>query len=464
MYTVEKANQYIKENSKKVNKQFRLKYHGMSEVGWMNDPNGVVFYKGQYHVFYQYYPYDSVWGPMHWGHMVSDDLVEFNHLPVALAPDQPDETGCFSGGAIVDANNKDILHLLYTKHYEMDGYKIETQGLATSHDGIHFAKNQLPIIGLEDLPNHANRSDFRDPKPFYYNGYYYIFVGSKNHSNEGQFLIYRSKDLKEYEYFDTLVEPNYFGVMGECPDISIVDGYSVFLFSGIEIKEQDNKFKNCNSSLSIIGHFDFENKKYDFLTIDEIDKGHDFYAPQTLVDDQGRTIMIAWMEMWGKEYLTHKQGDNWCGALTFPRELKVKDQVLYQYPVEELKNYHKSQVKLNSDQLISKQMDLLIDETNQAFKLNFVNPDNEMDYFSIRYDGEKVYFNGENIELCPLDERSTTYHYQEVQMRVLLDTSSVEVFVNKGREAITSRVYIKGDHYRLTTEGTVNGQLFELNM
>src|SRR5690606_7994709 len=114
MYTLEKANQHIKENSKKVNQQFRLKYHGMPEIGWMNDPNGCVFYKGQYHVFYQLYSYDSGWGPMHWRHMVSDVLVNFKRLPVDFAPDQPDETGCFSGGVIVDVNIEDILYRLYT--------------------------------------------------------------------------------------------------------------------------------------------------------------------------------------------------------------------------------------------------------------------------------------------------------------------------------------------------------------
>ena len=110
--TLFQANEYINKNKHKVNLQFRLKYHAMPEIGWMNDPNGLVFYRGQYHIFYQFHPYQSVWGPMHWGHMVSQDLIHFEHQPVALAPDQADESGCFSGSAVVDIKDPQQLNLV----------------------------------------------------------------------------------------------------------------------------------------------------------------------------------------------------------------------------------------------------------------------------------------------------------------------------------------------------------------
>ena len=109
-FTIESANKYIKDNKEKVNNQYRLKYHMMPPVGWMNDPNGLVKYNGRYHLFYQFYPYDSQWGPMHWGHFVSDDLINYEDLDVALVPEEYiAETGCFSGGAIVKDNKINLV-------------------------------------------------------------------------------------------------------------------------------------------------------------------------------------------------------------------------------------------------------------------------------------------------------------------------------------------------------------------
>lgn len=115
-YTVEKANRFIAENKHLVNTQYKPEEHFSAEIGWINDPNGFVYFRGEYHLFYQFYPYDSVWGPMHWGHAKSKDLVTWEHLPVALAPDQDyDRNGCFSGSAIV---KDDRLWLMYTGHIE----------------------------------------------------------------------------------------------------------------------------------------------------------------------------------------------------------------------------------------------------------------------------------------------------------------------------------------------------------
>ncbi|EAC9468344.1 glycoside hydrolase family 32 protein, partial [Listeria monocytogenes] len=116
---LDKANRFIEMMRGKVNPQYRQNYHFSAPIGWINDPNGFIYYKGHYHLFYQYYPYDSRWGPMHWGHARSSDLVHWEDLPVALAPDQPyDSGGCFSGSAI-ERDGK--LYLFYTGCQEIDG-------------------------------------------------------------------------------------------------------------------------------------------------------------------------------------------------------------------------------------------------------------------------------------------------------------------------------------------------------
>ena len=148
-YTIEKANKYIEENQNSINLKHRHAFHLMPEIGWMNDPNGFTFYKGYYHLFFQFYPYETKWGPMHWGHARSKDLFIWEHLPVALAPDLPNEDGCFSGGSVVI---EEKLCLMYTAHYHQSFQKQE-QSFAISTDGIHFEKGSgKPIITIDDLP------------------------------------------------------------------------------------------------------------------------------------------------------------------------------------------------------------------------------------------------------------------------------------------------------------------------
>ncbi|RBN37702.1 sucrose-6-phosphate hydrolase, partial [Priestia megaterium] len=115
---IEQAQHSLNEAEKKVNHQYRLGYHIMAPANWINDPNGLVQYKGEYHVFYQHHPYDENWGPMHWGHVKSKDLVHWQHLPIALAPgDTFDKDGCFSGSAV---DNEGELTLIYTGHNYID--------------------------------------------------------------------------------------------------------------------------------------------------------------------------------------------------------------------------------------------------------------------------------------------------------------------------------------------------------
>ena len=139
-YTLLKANSFIEENKDKVVQDYRLNYHFAAPTGWINDPNGFVFYKGEYHLFYQFHPYNSEWGPMHWGHAKSKDLITWEHLPVALAPDTPaDAGGCFSGSAIEKDGN---LYLMYTgiMPLETENKTQQVQCIAVSKDGINFEK------------------------------------------------------------------------------------------------------------------------------------------------------------------------------------------------------------------------------------------------------------------------------------------------------------------------------------
>jgi beta-fructofuranosidase len=460
--TIERAEKFIKENKHKVNNEFRLKFHFMPEVGWMNDPNGLVFYKGKYHIFYQHYPYNSVWGDMHWGHAVSSDLVRYEYAPIALAPDQKDETGCFSGGAIVDKNNPELLHLFYTKHYEKEGEIIETQGFASSEDGIHFDKLDKPIIDSKMIEGYAKKSDFRDPIPYYKNGVYYVIVGTQNEANEGRFVVFKTKDLQNYTFHDYFDGHEIFGTMAECPNLIDIEESNVLLFS--KIKYIDSSDKNINGSHYTIGNIDLENKTYDFDKFRDIDSGYHFYAPQTLKDDKGRTIMIAWMEMWGRKQVTHDLGHFWQGSLTFPRELKVVNDILYQWPIEEIEQYYITKQELVNNHLINKQSDLFIEETSSPFSIKLHSIVNHNEYFEFGFNGSKVYIDGTTLFKDSFEMKESIYKYKSVSARILIDTSSVEIFVNNGKEAFTVRVYIEGNNYLFTSTKRVKGYFFNLNM
>lgn len=456
---IEKAQKYIKENKSKVNPQYRLKFHVMPEIGWMNDPNGLSFFRGNYHIFYQHYPYESVWGDMHWGHVISKDLIKYEYAPIALAPDQEDESGCYSGGGLV---KDDKLYLFYTKHYEANDVKKETQGIAISDDGIHFIKRKKPIIDENTFTHFASPSDNRDPVPYEKNGKYYIILGTTNTLNQGKFITFVSDDLKDFKYHDTIENHRLFGTMAECPDLIDTDGVNVLLYSKI-IKDEDSGV-NKNLSQYIIGDIDIEEKKYDFQTWRDIDSGYHFYAPQTLKDDKDRIIMIAWMEMWGRETVTHKLGHKWQGACTLPRVLTVKDHILYQWPIEEINHYRMVKQKLNKHQLISKQVDLLIDETHEAFCIKIQNTINHNEYFEFGFDGEKVYIDGSELIEDAFDKKFSQYTYDKVEMRVIFDTSSCEIFVNQGKETFTVRIFINSPQYMMSKSDKCEGHYYLINI
>ncbi len=167
-HTLRQARKYEDATATLIFKEERPAFHLSPYTGWMNDPNGFSYYKGQYHMFYQYYPYDTKWGPMHWGHAVSKDLLHWEFLPAALAPDNIyDRDGCFSGSAIEMPDGRHLL--MYTgvlnKGVEDNDHFVEQTQCIAIGDGEEYEKYAgNPVIGEKDLPEGAFIKDFRDPK------------------------------------------------------------------------------------------------------------------------------------------------------------------------------------------------------------------------------------------------------------------------------------------------------------
>ena len=314
-----------------VVEQHRPQYHFTPKTGWMNDPNGMVYFKGEYHLFYQYYPDSTVWGPMHWGHAISKDLIHWEHLPIALYPDSIGYI--FSGSAVVDVNNtsgfgKDgepPLVAIFTYH-NMVGEKsgrtdFQTQGIAYSLDKgrtwTKYANN--PVVKSPGI------KDFRDPKVMWHEAekQWVMTLAVADHTE-----FYASKDLKEWvktgEFGKT--EGSHGGVW-ECPDLFSLKGGDSNTEKWVLIVNIGNGAPNGGSGTQyFIGQFDGktfknDNKPNDILWLDY---GRDNYATVTWSDvPDNRRISLGWMSNW--QYAQKVPTVAWRSAMTLPCELTLKN-------------------------------------------------------------------------------------------------------------------------------------------
>lgn len=450
------ANHYINLNKSIIDESKRYTYHVMGEIGWINDPNGFVYFNDEYHLFYQHNPYSALWGPMHWGHVKSDDLVKWEYLPIAVAPIINDAGGgaAFSGSAL---EYNDELYIMYTENWI--GY--QHQVIAKSSDGITFEtlNDGNAVIDDTHLPWYTNPIDFRDPKIYENEGMFYSVIGSRQVNEFGQVLLFQSENLVDWTFVGPVIQgsratTSKLGYMLECPDLFTIEDRDVLIVSPQQIAGH----RNQHGTAYIVGDMNYESGQlegYEFDAINEIDYGFDFYAPQTMIDDQGRRIMVAWMQSWNRIPLT--TGLGWAGAMTFPRELSLnEDNQLIQYPISEILNYREnhfqymnqvdSSLKLEKSSNIA-DMEIEIEVTNGKAGVTVFGDENgqgtdiyyENGYIVLdrsssmggRFPGDQ-----NHISKVPID----VVNGETITLRILLDRQSVEVFVNDGEIAFTSTV------------------------
>ena len=318
-------------------------FHVTGGIGWINDPNGFAPYKGEYHLFFQYYPYDTKWGPMHWGHVKTRDFIKWERLPAALAPDMDyDRDGCFSGGAVEMPDGRHLLMYTGVRNIRRRNGKLQafqTQCVAVG-DGVDYEKYSLnPVIDARLLPEGGSTEDFRDPKIWREDGQYYVALGNRCADGSGTILIYRSDDALNWEFVNVLSAcHNQYGRMWECPDVFRLDGKDVLLVSPQEMAAIGLEFHPGNANVCLVGTCDRESFHLHRDWVQAIDYGLDFYAPQTLQTADGRRVMIAWMQNW-ETSSCKPQELRFMGQMTLPRELSIRGGRLYQNPVRELEKY-----------------------------------------------------------------------------------------------------------------------------
>lgn len=445
MKTVEKANAYIQAEKVTLDPTFRPERHFVPEIGWINDPNGFVYFKGEYHLFYQFNPYESVWGPMHWGHAKSKDLVNWEHLPVALAPDKDyDKDGCFSGSAIV---KEDTLWLMYTGNIvNEDGSVRQVQNMAYSTDGIHFEKiAQNPVATEELLPEEVIANDFRDPKIFEKYGRYYSVVATKHKDGVGCIVLLGSDDLLDWQFESIFLKGQaHQGHVWECPDYFEVDGQEYLIVSPMRYQKEDNDFVNINSNIFVTGHVDWDKKVFVADSFKEIDHGHDFYAAQTTEGPEGERVMIAWMHTWGRPLITNDLGHKWYGQMTLPRLLKQGENGLKQVlPAGILNSFDDIEIGqvIQGPSKLSLKLDDSLD----------LELGTDQDYLQFGYDKERqeVYIDRSSLKIQQAGEEEWSTVRRAVtvdatDLLVLIDTNCLEIFINDGQETLTSTFYVEG--------------------
>ncbi len=423
---LDRANRAVFANAAAVrNSAYAPKYHIFAPSGWINDPNGLVRFGGRYHVFYQHYPYAPHWDSMHWGHASSADLAHWRHEPVALAPDQPYESGCFSGSAVDDGG---VLTLVYTAHLNGDP-AIQTQCVARSRDGGRtFEKSPLnPVIPA--YPPEGS-PDFRDPKVWRQDGRWQMVVGS-SHEGRGCALLYASDDLEHWDYRGVMAESDgALGSMWECPSFCRVDGWDVLVVSPMNMPGHKN--------IAMFGQFDCAAGR---MTIDhwqDLDLGEHYYAAQVMEDGE-RSLLIGWMNMWGKPDPAAEHG--WSGALTLPRVMRIENGRLVQLPAPELNALRGAQLVEGGCPRCVEKLEgnaLEIDIRMERGRFDILDGDEALLSFCLEENSVSMTC-GEETVSAPLILAD-----MPKGLRIFVDRSSVECFANGGEVCFTQRIYPRG--------------------
>ncbi len=460
---------WIQEQEKKTKAlqgaEWSTRFHIMPPVGWLNDPNGLCFYQGQYHFFFQYAPFDAKGGLKFWGHMTSPDMMHWTYQGVPLFPDSPyDCHGVYSGSAFTEDGT---LELFYTGNIKLDGdYDYIMDGreanviYTASRDGVHFTGKKC-LLTSYDYPKDYTRH-VRDPKVFRENDKYCMVLGGRKAGDQGAALLYESLDKMHWKFKKELSTKRAFGYMWECPDMFWLDGKRVLSVSPQGLKREN--FRNQNVYQS--GYFVLKDggvPEADDFT--EWDMGFDFYAPQTFLDPKGRRILVGWAGLPDieEEYFNPTVAFGWQHVLTTPRELSVKNGRVVQTPVEEVYALRKNERMPERGQEIEIPggcFDLELMELSDAPIRITLEKECIMSYQNGVF--TLAFWAGTDSDIgCGRKVRRAKMEYLR-ELRILSDESLLEIYINGGETVFTTRYYPDGEKRSICVEADGRCRLFEL--
>jgi beta-fructofuranosidase len=419
----------------------RPQYHLLPKANWMNDPNGPIYWNGQYHLFFQYNPDAAVWGDMHWAHAVSPDMIHWRHMPLALSPSPqgPDRDGCFSGSTVV---RNGVPTILYT------GVASTTPEQATLRDGKHnfqesqciatsaspdlrsWVKSPRPVIPRP--PHGVAITGFRDPCVWWSGSSWWMLLGSGFAKVGGCALLYRSSDLHHWEYLHPLlsgtwnglrgVDPVDSGEMWECPDFFPLGSKHVLIYS------------TERKVYWTVGELDSQSMTFHPEKKGLLDTGA-FYAPKTMLDRAGNRILWGWIPETRPEKDSVQAG--WAGLASLPRLLSLQvDNSLGMQPISSLDALRMTSSvggSLSFGQFCGEAImrfarsgqdwSVTLGSTNRTYmRIHFRSP------FP-----DSVFIDGVEFSI-PMSEEKLR------QLRIFMDGSVIEIFIDKSL-AHTKRVY-----------------------
>jgi beta-fructofuranosidase len=470
----------------------RPQYHLLPAKNWMNDPNGPIFWKGRYHMFFQYNPNSAVWGDMHWNHAISDDMIHWKHLPIALAPTPgwDDADGCFTGSAV---NDNGVATIVYTGVKSVAAERAtlrdgqhnfrETQCLATSTDPMlrTWEKSPKPVI---EPPQDPNLTGFRDPFLFRLNEPvgarhgrarsesadkaepWYCGVASGQFKKGGRVLLYESTNLRDWKYLHPLAEgewtgrehtdPVGSGEMWECPDFFPLGTKWVLLYS------------TAGNVFWEVGDLDPKELVFHSQTRGILDHGA-YYAQKTQLDGHGNRILWGW--------ITEKRPDaellaaGWAGCISLPRKLSLgADNDLEMVVAPEARSLRHQTFEipneLSASDRTSRARDIEIKDVcgeffwmSDAQKSNFCLADQSGPWITVALDtgpdGPKLRINDKTVKIP-----STTRPLREFSL--FLDASVAELICDR-EHAVTVRIYRKPNGSLKLCSDTSSANLFQFS-
>lgn len=475
---LKKAREYELEKEKNISNDERPIFHLIPRVGWMNDPNGFSYYDGQFHMFYQYHPYRAVWGPMHWGHAVSKDLLHWENLPTVMAPDKfYDNFGCFSGNAITTKDGKHLLMYtsVMTRETESGDKKEYQQQAIAIGDGKEYVKYEAnPVISTSQLPEGYSIVDFRDPKIWLgTDNIYRVLIGAKDLEGLGALLLYTSTDCIHWNFKKVFLknDGNY-GKMWECPDFFQINGKGVVIVSPQDMLPEGFEYHNGNGTVCFIGNYDEETDTFEIEKNQCVDYGIDFYAPETIHAPDGRHIMIGWMQNWDTTPI-HNNDDKYFGQMSLPRELSIIDGRLYQKPIKEIESFRKNVTKYENVEIKNQTISLknisgrYIDMEIEVFAED---KESLYDMFIMSFAKNEKYHTDfifrPKESIVKLDRkfsgsRRAVVHQRRTRIsskdgslraRIIMDRNSIEIFFDDGRQTMTTTIFTELDAQEITFE------------
>ena len=429
-------------------KDFRPHFHIAPPTGLMNDPNGLIFDGEKYHLFYQWFPFDAIHGMKHWKHLITKDFQHYQSADDLIPCELFESHGCYSGGALKVG---DKLAMFYTGNTRRlsDNQRVPYQNLAIFDlNGKLLSKRPLIENVPEDYTEHV-----RDPKPYFTKeGKIRFICGAQRENLTGTAIIFEMDNLEDTpRLLGELSLPAFDNknvFMWECPDLLKIGDKDVFIWSPQGKDRDAHQFQNNYHATYAVGKL--TDLTFEAEYIGELDQGFDFYAPQTFggLDNQTCTVLFGWIGLPDLTYPTDKF--KWHSALTLPRELRLEGTKIYQRPIAKIDENLTVLSALHLDEKADiANLDrayVKFEANNQAFDLTFFQNEKGQS-LRLSYENGLICLDRSQSEQTELMEKFDTKRFCEIEnlqtVEIFFDRSIIEIFLNHGEKAMTSRFFIE---------------------